>query len=380
MHRIDGAGHLNNQFVAEDIATHRPPTEITADWMNAVQEEIANVIEDFGIDLNKQSNRQLIDALLNHFTRKDTTIHFVREVYTIVQNVAELNALTGVPDAAEVIVTHYQGGDHALATWFNGQWQFMPLAVAVFDLYSTQLDAHGYYWFANDWHLFDVEVLAPDLSGYAPIESPELSGEPKAPTPPLNNSTTRLATTQFVASALAGALANLPSVDLSAYAPLASPLFTGTPRGPTAAANTNTTQLATTAFVTGTLAAYALLASPLFTGTPRGPTADANTNTTQLATTAFVTGALAAKAPLASPALTGNPTAPTQAAGNNSTRLATTAFVTTATSAVATAFVGATQIRSGRYSYYTIRFTRANGTTVDVVSGHPDGWEDNSGA
>ena len=37
----------------------------------------------------------------------------------------------------------------------------------------------------------------------------------------------------------------------STYAPLASPTFTGTPAAPTATAGTNTTQLATTAFVTG---------------------------------------------------------------------------------------------------------------------------------
>lgn len=36
---------------------------------------------------------------------------------------------------------------------------------------------------------------------------------------------------------------------LKAKAPLASPTFTGTPRAPTAAAGTKTTQVATTAFV-----------------------------------------------------------------------------------------------------------------------------------
>lgn len=39
------------------------------------------------------------------------------------------------------------------------------------------------------------------------------------------------------------------SSDLSSYAPKASPTFTGTPKAPTAAAGTNTTQIATTAFV-----------------------------------------------------------------------------------------------------------------------------------
>jgi len=42
---------------------------------------------------------------------------------------------------------------------------------------------------------------------------------------------------------------NTGDQDLSGYAPLASPTFTGTPAAPTAAAGTNTTQLATTAFV-----------------------------------------------------------------------------------------------------------------------------------
>lgn len=52
----------------------------------------------------------------------------------------------------------------------------------------------------------------------------------------------------------------------------------------------------------------ASLASPAFTGTPTAPTAAAGTNSTQLATTAFVTAAAAAKANVASPAFTGNVT------------------------------------------------------------------------
>lgn len=52
---------------------------------------------------------------------------------------------------------------------------------------------------------------------------------------------------------------------LALKANLASPSLTGTPTAPTAAVDTNTTQLATTAFVIGQ--AYAKLASPTFTGT-----------------------------------------------------------------------------------------------------------------
>ena len=77
----------------------------------------------------------------------------------------------------------------------------------------------------------------------------------------------------------------------NANAPTASPTFTGTPTAPTAAAGTNTTQIATTAFVHTAAAGKADTASPAFTGTPTAPTAAVGTNTTQIATTAFVANA-----------------------------------------------------------------------------------------
>lgn len=99
-----------------------------------------------------------------------------------------------------------------------------------------------------------------------------------------------------------------------------NPTLTGVPVGPTAAPGTDTTQLATTAFVQHP-------DSPAITGTPTAPTAAPDTSTTQLATTAFVTTADNLKAPLASPALTGVPTAPTAPTATDNTQLATTEFV-----------------------------------------------------
>lgn len=89
----------------------------------------------------------------------------------------------------------------------------------------------------------------------------------------------------------------LTSITTAGLAPIASPTFTGIPAGPTASTSTNTTQLATTAFVKANLALYALLAGPTFTGVPKAPTAPVGTRTTQLATTAFAnpTGSLAAE-------------------------------------------------------------------------------------
>jgi hypothetical protein len=52
--------------------------------------------------------------------------------------------------------------------------------------------------------------------------------------------------------------------------------------------------------ISGAISSKADLASPTFTGSPAAPTAAAGTNTTQLATTAFVTAALAAVYPVGS--------------------------------------------------------------------------------
>ena len=63
MHRIDGPGHVNGAFVAEDPELLRPPTEITAAWLNAVQEEPLAVIEAAGIVPSALVRNQLLRAL-----------------------------------------------------------------------------------------------------------------------------------------------------------------------------------------------------------------------------------------------------------------------------------------------------------------------------
>lgn len=86
-------------------------------------------------------------------------------------------------------------------------------------------------------------------------------------------------------------------------ADLNSPTLIGTPTAPTASSGTNTTQIATTAFVSGSVTTERTatatltnksLTSPALTGTPTAPTASSGTNTTQISTTAFVTAAITA--------------------------------------------------------------------------------------
>lgn len=104
---------------------------------------------------------------------------------------------------------------------------------------------------------------------------------------------------------------------LDAKVGLTSPALTGMPTAPTAAADTNSTQLATTAFVLGQGSATA----PAMDGTAAMGTA------TRFARADHVHPTDTSRAPLASPAFTGTPTAPTAASGTNTTQIATTAFV-----------------------------------------------------
>jgi len=136
---------------------------------------------------------------------------------------------------------------------------------------------------------------------------------------------------------------------IDAKAPLASPALTGVPTAPTAVANTNTTQVATTAYVVTALAGFGAgdmlkvtydstnngkvdlaevaEAAPWsgITGKPSTFTPSAHTHA--ISETTGLQVALDAKAPLAGPALTGVATAPTQASTDNSTKIATTAYV-----------------------------------------------------
>lgn len=178
---------------------------------------------------------------------------------------------------------------------------------------------------------------------------------------------------------------------INAKAALASPTLTGTPKAPTAAAGTNTTQIATTAFVTtaisnktsvsgnaGTATKLANARTITLSGDVSGSVSfDGSDNVTITTTVADdshnhtianvdnLQANLDAKASLASPAFTGTPTAPTATAGTNTTQVATTAFVTTAVAnktSVATA-TKATQDGSGNVitSTYATKTELTNG-------------------
>ena len=117
------------------------------------------------------------------------------------------------------------------------------------------------------------------------------------------------ATIPVATTSVSGVMSAAQVSTLNGKAPKASPTFTGTPAAPTASAATNSTQLATTAYVTTAV-------SNLIGGAPGAlntlnELAEAIGDDDDYAAT--ITTALSAKAPLASPAFTGTPTGITKA-------------------------------------------------------------------
>lgn len=115
-------------------------------------------------------------------------------------------------------------------------------------------------------------------------------------------------------------LASTHLADSASLARSASPSLTGTPTTTTAAVDTNTSQIASTAFVLGQAAS----ATPLVDGSAAVGTS------TRFARADHVHPTDTTRAPLASPALTGTPTTPTASALTNNTQVASTAYVDSA--------------------------------------------------
>jgi hypothetical protein len=125
----------------------------------------------------------------------------------------------------------------------------------------------------NTTQIATTAFVQGEIAAKAPLASPTFTGAPLSTTAAADTNTTQIATTAYVlgqfnttagtitmnGTQAAGTSTKAAKADHvhasdTSRAPLASPTFTGVPAAPTAAAATNTTQLATTAFVTAAVA------------------------------------------------------------------------------------------------------------------------------
>jgi hypothetical protein len=168
-------------------------------------------------------------------------------------------------------------------------------------------------------------------STYAPIASPAFTGTVTG----VSKSMVGLGSVDNTADS-AKPISTATQTALDLKAPLASPALTGVPTAPTATAGTNTTQVATTAYVRGEVAA--LVNSAGATLDTLGEIATALGNDANLSTT--LTTSIGLKAPIASPTFTG----------------------TVTVAAAGIAFTDGTQTREGVPSRTTISQKTANYT------------------
>ena len=282
--------------------------------------------------------------------------------------------------------------------------------------------------------LNELSAALNDDANYASTVTTALSGKEPSIVPGTNDQYWRGDKTWATLNASSVGLSNVTNESKATM--FTSPSFTGTPLSTTAAADTNTTQIATTAYVLGQAASTtplingaaavgsslryaradhvhptdttrAPLESPSFTGTPLSTTAVVNTNTTQIATTAFVIGQASSanpvanglatpgisarysradhvhptdttRAPLESPSFTGTPLAPTAAAGTNTTQVATTAYVqgefASSYNNILEVSDASLTVSSTHYNKY-IRLSNSGGVTINLptISGIPTG-------
>lgn len=81
MHRIDTEGNKNGKFFDGDPSGTdiENATVINAPWLNAVQEEICNVITADGSNLKKEDQTQLIETIRRYLNPAIRTLNTIIE-------------------------------------------------------------------------------------------------------------------------------------------------------------------------------------------------------------------------------------------------------------------------------------------------------------
>lgn len=286
MHKVDSVGATaQNEFTDGDAQNQVPRTRLTSKWTNAVQRELVSIILQAGITLSGTDDTQLTRSVVLH-TRHIASLRLLpapvnpsATVMMLVSGLSEYADGGGRVYYWNSASSTADNGTSVIRPSTNpatGRWLLVPLsAAAVASIPWSQVTGTP-STFPPSAH---SHVVA-DVTGAAPINSPTFTGTPSAPTAAGGTNTTQLATTAFVRAAITALIDSSPGT-LDTLAELATALG-------------NDPNFATT--IATALGAKAPINSPTFTGNPAAPTATGGTNTTQIATTAFVAAALAGKA------------------------------------------------------------------------------------
>jgi hypothetical protein len=154
MQRISAPGHVNNLFSEGDLSIGVRATKVSADWLNAVQEELCNVIAAAGISLSAAKQDQLAEAVMKLIqtiqyatfrsqselptppTSEDDLVLFVADAVLKrmdhegnVSVIGDgLQSINGEPGAAQNIVVNSEGTDVGIASADNTHTISIPSA------------------------------------------------------------------------------------------------------------------------------------------------------------------------------------------------------------------------------------------------------------
>lgn len=163
-----------------------------------------------------------------------------------------------VVEAGDMFICKTDGSSAGTQAGVGANWNVIQTNITFTPEDVANKDTDGTFAANSDTKYPSQKAVKTAMDLKAPLASPTFTGTPSAPTPSAGDNTTKLSTTAFVKAAIDVVLGGVSSAfdtlseiatELALKATLASPTFTGTPAAPTASAGTNTTQLATTAFV-----------------------------------------------------------------------------------------------------------------------------------
>ena len=221
-----------------------------SDYSNDSSNEIANAIQSItGAQPTGASQSELANALQQMrdeiMTSSLTFIGYVSttapssSTYALVKGNLWINSAT-MPTSFPVAASSIKLWNGT--SWVNYGSTYTPKD---FEAFRNLADGQGYYWFGGQWTVMSTDMsttyftLNQSTGKWEIKSSVNLPGNPTTTTPTAGNSSTRIATTKFVADS---------------FAPLASPALTGTPTTTTPTSGSPDAQIATKKYVDDAIA------------------------------------------------------------------------------------------------------------------------------
>lgn len=186
MLRVSKADHGTDdgRFQPGDPLNDRPPTRVSASWLNSIQEEIANVIIGRGISLDEKDEGQLLKAILDIYSYGISPV-----TYPILNGTTTPTDLPFSPlDKAKFKTVHFSALSIRHTT--KADLSFFTSHVAVFNTYTSS------------WTLltqFDPAIMKLEVQS-----GPNEPSSPPGTSPPIPNSVVKMSPGPHLLSISAG--------------------------------------------------------------------------------------------------------------------------------------------------------------------------------